>query len=307
MIIRLFQMFAIAPVALTATERIIVQLQSFASVLLIISLTIWAFISDNFPENNMRKLFAGVKFIVQTVTHLCIVIQSYGTRKKHLEIYGNFNAIDDTFALQIYCPPINYRIIRAKTFILSAILVISVLIKQMLMILFNDAYLPFYTRFIWYAELAIRIQFMQNIFYIDLLSEQLQRIHNAIQRIFTSRRTDLFVFIIEQQRHNGGSVCDANYVELLALKKLYAQIWCTSRLINDCLGWSLLATITESFILLTTHGYWIFKNMPGCSMLFIDITVVLFMILMLCGLCNKCTQSVCLYTDIFLFFFFIYF
>lgn len=303
LIIRIFQLFAIAPLPASPSnaEQKRMQFQTFASILLVVSLMVWVFVTDDFPFAIMRKLFSGTVITSQTITHLCIVIQSYVTRRKHLQIYHEFNEIDETFTVHFPRSPIDYAAAyRTKTLTAVAALVSFIVIKCIILCPVNDPYLPFYLRYVWYTELTIRALFMQIIFYVNLLAERLHWMRSEIEKIVADgQRINAhgalvrFIFTVTAGR-NGDE-----YAKLMILKRLYGRIWSTSRLINDCRGFSALATIMQSFVFLTMYSYWMLTSRTASPILILDMATVIVLILMLCNRCNQCTQCVGVCVDSF--------
>lgn len=320
-IVRLFQVFALSPIGITDTERLCAQLYSFVTLLVIVVLTVTASIYGFIRENSLQSIVGGLVFFAEIVTHVCVVIQSYATRHKHFEIYTVLNDIDDTFMRKLSFA-IDYQRLRrnyyGKTFTLLTVLFVAIGAQLIYMILREDDFLLKHVFFMLFHILAIRVSCVQNIFYVDLVCDRLQWVGKVLNEMESKEAAAAVA--VENSEWNVFAIGDGGdhvlrrrrrhtteYAELLALKKVYGRIWDVSGLVNDCLGWSLLAVITHSFIHLTTHGYWLFLGLanmlPEYQIIdsIMDIAAMMLMMSLMCSACYKCTQCVSVYRTFFSF------
>lgn len=314
-IILLFQIFATAPFARQENRTLFMQMHSFASFLIISTIFSSAlFITGFIRQNSLQSIVNGLIFIGVLITHFFIVIQSYVTRRKQLQIIENISIIDELLLQKLgKCPEHGEQGKRYNRNLFTILIVIlsSIVISLILIMARKDEQLLQYIFQMLYSLIVIRVRCIQIIFYVVVLRDRLKLIADQLIHIINCEvqerekplhqiskiGTICFSGIRDVQNHNMERL---KYEQLLALKQIYSIIWDTSCLLNDCFGWSLLAIFTQYFVRLTTNGYWLFiifaNQWDDKEKLdtIVDVITILTILWLLCYGCYRCTKSVCL-------------
>lgn len=304
-IIILFQLLSLAPISLNNSRIRIVFIQILTIVsFLIIFITFLSavFINGFVRQNSIQGISGGLVFIAILIAHLIIIIQSYVTRRKQLQMIENISEIDNKLRQKLgtYCK--SQQSYKRKVFTTFFVLMSTLIMAITLLALRNINYL-FILQFV-YPLIVIRVRCIQIIFYVDVLHDRLRIISDILRHFLNCEREmrhgaikTIYYYVTD----NEGTVRRINrleYVELLTLKQIYSLVWDTSCLLNDCFGWSLLVICIQYFLRLTANSFWLYilftneltsdeQHDAMCD----NLTIVIIMWL-LCNGCIKCTQSV---------------
>lgn len=304
-IILLFQIFAIAPITLKKRNPLFIQMFSFVSLLIIlIIVSSVIFINDFFEHKSIVNIVNYLIFSSILLTNLIIVVQSYVTRNKQLNIVKNILAIDEIL-LQKLEKYLKYTEQRKRfnqkvfgLFFVWTFMLVYTVVLMFLRYTFIDFVLMM--QFI-YPLLMIRVRCIQIIFYADVLHARLKTISDILIYIINCERdvhesTVKTIYVSEKMEPNMENI---EYVELVSLKKIYSLLWDTNCLMNDCFGWSLLLIYTQYFLRLTADCYFLYlifikalTNNEQYDAL-CDAITILSILWLVCNGCRRCTQKVC--------------
>lgn len=106
----------------------------------------------------------------------------------------------------------------------------------------------------------INLRYIQNALRVDLLKEHFLAYQNAIHKIVERNHTQWkLVFVLDKfnRQHNPMKKIDDKN-DILIFKRMHAILYESTKLLENCFGWSLLAMISFTFIDLTSNLYWFF-------------------------------------------------
>lgn len=251
-------------------------------------------------KNSVEGIANGLMCSSILLANLIIIVQSYVTRHKQLNIIENIVEIDDIWLkkLQKCLKYTNYRLFNQKVFGILFFMVLMLVISIILMILRNTDYLLIVKSV--YPLLLIKIRCIQIIFYVDVVRDRLNTISDIVNHVINCERElaheNTMEIIYLSEEINTGIM---ENVELVSLKKIYSILWDINCLMDDCFGWSLLLICIQYFVRLTTSCYWLylivsreFTNNEQYDAL-CDIITILSILWLICNGCQKCTQTVC--------------
>lgn len=255
------------------------------------------FINQVVQENSLSSLVGGLVFIALCIAHLIIIIQSFATRNKQLGVCDKFSEIDSMFENKLNMT-VNYSDMKRKSFLKLLISIIIVTVLPVAVILnnyFTGDPIGYYAHCL-YSTIVIRLRCLQNMLYVDMVSERLKLVNEKLEEIIKSNREDTTMVMFIDKYYDYGRKPGFN--QILSLKIIYGKIWDIMNLINDCYGWSLLAISTQYFIDFTSNGYWLFLSLENLLSRAFMITCILniipcvFIMTLLAYSCYCCSQNV---------------
>lgn len=271
---------------------------------------------ESLPLSALQLIINGLLAAAEIATHIIVVWQSYATRTQQTNIVRNANAIEELLANAGDRRPTKSmdRRLLIKTWMLLSTVIGTIVIEIVFLSFFYQDYFVTYIAQHVFPTLVNRIRCVQNVFYVDMMSEQLDGVVQCMQTIIdrdsvapSEKRKAQSILLypdkggwLKKQYHPkvSNSKAKNQICELRALKAAYSKIWETNCLINECFGWSLLAIVTEYFVHLTSNGYWlymVFAQLITAELLvesLSDVGSVLFLMVALCQSCYACSEKV---------------
>lgn len=298
----LFQAFGLAPFGKGSNQNNLLQLVSLFSLLLALFIMATLILLPCFvPQTGLQMVVGRLLFVAEILTLLIVVVQSYASRQKQAKILQNLDTVWELLSTSGFLVKNRARSNMkhlTKTWLLVATMIGTIVVEAVFLWFCFRAYFTTYVLQMVYPTFVNRIRCVQNVFYVDLMREQLVCVAQRLQAMtadvpMSQPNDDKQIMLypdgatwlrLNQRRNN----------ELLALKLAYGKLWDTSCLINECFGWSLLAIITEYFIHLTTHGYWLFltlNDLVNATQLIESVTDIATVLCILIVLCQSCYAS----------------
>jgi hypothetical protein len=106
----------------------------------------------------------------------------------------------------------------------------------------------------------INLRYIQNATRVDLFKTHILALQSAVRKTVDRNHTQWrIVFVLDKfnRKHNPiKKIDDTN--DILILKRVHGILYETTKLLEKCFGWSLLAMISFTFIDLTSNLYWFF-------------------------------------------------
>lgn len=128
----------------------------------------------------------------------------------------------------------------------------------------NDTYIPLYYVQFHYLKTIINVRYIQNFTRIDFIKSYILAVHDAVEKVVKRNTVEwkiVLVMDIANRKHNdqGRKIDDVD--DILMFKRFYATIFETTKLWENCFGWSLLLQISYTFIDLTFNLYRFFVGL----------------------------------------------
>lgn len=265
------------------------------------------FMTGFIGHNSIESIVNGLVFLGVLLTNWIIIIQSYVTRHKQLNIIENILTVDDIMLKKLgkYLKYTDQRQrLTQKVFGLLFFVVFMLMISNILMILRNfDILLLVQLN---YPLLLIRVRCIQIIFYADILHDRLKIISDILVHAINYERevhesSIKIILCLREEITNNIMDNSMDYVELVSLKKIYSILWNINCLMNDCFGWSLLLICIQYFVQLTTNCYYLYLIVSS-ELIYneqysalCDISAIVSILWLLCNGCQKYTKTVCFF------------
>jgi hypothetical protein len=110
----------------------------------------------------------------------------------------------------------------------------------------------------YFLRAIINLRYLQNSMRVNLITEHIQALHEAIRTVVERNKIKWrLVFAVDkfnQGYDNPMKIDDAN--DVLIFKRVHAALYESTKLLENCFGWSLLAMLSFTFIDLTSNLYW---------------------------------------------------
>lgn len=111
----------------------------------------------------------------------------------------------------------------------------------------------------YFLKTIINLRYVQNFTRIDLITARIVAVDEAVRKIVEQNTVEWRLVLVTDaynRQHHGPirKIDDAN--DVLELKKSYATLFDSMKLLENIFGWSLLAMISFTFIDLTSNLYW---------------------------------------------------
>lgn len=102
---------------------------------------------------------------------------------------------------------------------------------------------------------VINLRYLQNSMRINLITEHIEAFHQAIRTVVERNKIKWrLVDKFNQQYDNPMKIDDAK--DVLIFKRIHAALYESTKLLENCFGWSLLTMLSFTFIDLTSNLYW---------------------------------------------------
>lgn len=112
----------------------------------------------------------------------------------------------------------------------------------------------------YFLKVIINLRYLQHFTRIDFIKHRIMAFHAAVRKVSETNTVE-WEFVLVLDVHNRrplkpiGRIEDSN--DVLVFMRLYATIFESMKLLENCFGWSLLAMILFTFIDLTSNLYWL--------------------------------------------------
>lgn len=181
----------------------------------------------------MADIIDKVDFIMQLITHLCILFHAMFTKNKQqelslqLHIYSSNNAHIEKVLQRFY----------SSLWIYIALGAFSILV-----FFYNGIFLYYWLHFILSANI-IRLRLIQQKLYVDML-------HALLMTLYEN---------LKQSMDNKLVLSDSVVSGLVEYNRcFYSKITDLKKLVNDCFGFSLIMILVVYFVDIITNLYWVY-------------------------------------------------
>lgn len=271
----------------------LLRANSAYAVLSELSIFFYVLVSYNIFDKSFSDLVASWLYLIITMTHLVIVIESFLKVPLESQIIQKFTSVHNLFntKLRVMIPHVKEnREIFIRNFIVISIFI---LVKGGM-----SAFLHHHNQLIisWYPALysiwIMSLRSIQVVFFVHLLRGRLELVYHELNLIRNVRHASTNVDHYTTQ---------IIYTRIKILKKIYGELFEICELINKTFGWSLLVILTQCFVDFTFNCYWLFLCLDlyeddfGNSTSLICVSLLLPIVLLssiLTFYCSSCSKKV---------------
>lgn len=273
--IMVFMVFGLWTSFKNAKCKLALRLNSVFSIAIVIFLyTSAIYLNAFFAYTTIAHTVANYLYLLIVSTHLIVIVESIIKSKHQSRLIQKFTLIDRLFQekLKIF---ILYKNAKRQIFIRNLILIaIFASMKGFLNLYIHFNHGAY--NFMWielYSVWVLYLRHIQVLFFIGLMKTRLNLINDELENI------------------KKGEMCD----RLLHLKQIYSELYEICQLIDMAFGWSLLATITQNFVDITSNCYWEYTEQTDTKYKIIGFILLaphVIMLTVLCSCCSSCQQQV---------------
>lgn len=234
-----------------------------------INLTIFVFLivspSSRIATRNytqMSEIIDIWNYIFALATILVILVQVQLVNGKDVIWHRKLHQLDqllrDKFRVKI-----NQRVIGRWSFWKVLITFIAASACSAINILYaqnNDDFVLLLYVHNYCLKTIINLRYIQNFIRIDSIKHHIAGVHEAVSNVVEQNTVEWKIVLVvakNQKRHDSTKKID-DVDDILMLKRFYATLFETMKLLENCFGWSLLSMISFTFIDLTSNLYWFF-------------------------------------------------
>lgn len=263
--------------------------------LMIVTSVIYSY--DLFKNHTLSAKVENCMYMIISLTHLVIVIESLVKRDAQVKLIQKFTLVDHLFStrLKIRIP---YKKEKCQTFVRNfTLLSIIILLKSVV-----SGYLHYHSKILisWYPALfsiwIMCLRTIQVILFVFVMRCRLMLINNELKCIHSA--FDMEAKYEDSRQRVFFSKYTA-YNRIKILKKIYGELYEVYELVNEIFGWSILAITTQCFVDFTFNCYWAFlylqESNPDTLSLLICISLLLPIAMLssvLTFYCSSCYQQV---------------
>lgn len=105
----------------------------------------------------------------------------------------------------------------------------------------------------------INLRYLQNSIRLDLIKEHILAFHRALRKIVNRNQIEWkLIFVVDKfNQHIYDTTMKIDDVnDVVIFKRIHAALYDSTKLLENCFGWSLLAMLSFTFIDLTSNFYW---------------------------------------------------
>ncbi|XP_055912902.1 putative gustatory receptor 39b [Eupeodes corollae] len=282
------KLFGLAPFSEKRTVQLILIIYSYLLSLTLVITYIFTFsleIEDN--GRVLSNVASSILFASQVLAHLVNLIESSNKQLSQTQFFVKIKEFDDLFRLELHyrvnTQNIEKKLIR-KYFVVAIIIIFCYLVNMYSV----STHLYFYGGFASVATL--RIRFVQEEVYLELLNARFDILSTKLQQI-----------IISKDGKNCGFL-DMNYElighpkKLMLLKESFTKLYEAVEYFNNSFGLSLLFSISSYFLDFTCNSYWLLLTMDNKRPYYMlcDYSTTLIQLWlqlsMICRTCDKCSE-----------------
>lgn len=277
------------------------QFYSVFSVVLIILNFLLAIIFDRLHTfNSLSNIAANFWFILLTLAHLIIVLESIYHSNVQLKLIQGFSRVDRIFAMKLFVK-IPYRNEKHQLFVLVFMMMCIEIITKLFFKTYyfiNRKQLHKLFDVTLHSELMIALKLAQVLFFVYIIDARLGLINKKLiefQNQIDVKITDKNLFTRNKNKLKLRAVFTV-YEQLLNLKKIYRELCDICEQFEHSFGWSLLMVIVYIFINFTLNSYWVVMNLSIHQDSLLNwIALVRFLIILgvVAMYCSSCCHHVC--------------
>lgn len=239
-------------------------LRAINHVYMAISVVIFAFILKNYILTrefaSMSDVFEFSNYTMAFFAHLVILMHTQHARRKDEIWHGKLHQVEELLCTH-FDVKINQDAIMRRNLVRAWLIFTCTSTCSIV----NVCYAMRSTDFIlllsahdYCLKTIINLRYLQNSMRIDLIKQHILAFHKAIRKVVDRNQIEWkLIFVVDKfnQRYDYPmKIDDAN--DVLIFKRIHALLYESTKLLENCFGWSLLAMLSFTFIDLTSNFYW---------------------------------------------------
>lgn len=259
-------------------HKLAIRLNSVFSILIVIFLFSYAIYSNEFYAfTTISNTVGNYLYLLIVSTHLIVTVESIIQSKAQSRLVQKFTLIDRLFQdkLKIFA---FYKTEKREMFMRNLIL-LSILATTKG---FFSLYIHFFHRafnFMWielYSVWILYLRHIQVLVFVGLMRNRLSLINDELKKMKTATSP----LMLDR---------------VMYLKQIYSELHEVCQLIGMAFGWSILTTILQNFVDVTSVCYWGYIGKTDAKYKIIGFILLaphVIMLTVLCSCCSSCYQQV---------------
>jgi hypothetical protein len=211
---------------------------------------------------HMADVIEIANYVFVLVTHQIILLHIQFVTKKEILWYSKLRQVEELLCRE-YDIKISHDFIKrtsvTKAMIIFTITSICATINVYYVLRSKD-FILLLSAHNYILKVIINLRYIQNALRVDFMKYHLLAFQNAIENVVERNHVEWkIVFVLDKlnRRHNPiKKIDDIN--DIVKFKHIHAILYESTKLLENCFGWSLLAMISFTFIDLTSNLYWFF-------------------------------------------------
>jgi 7tm Chemosensory receptor len=240
------------------------------------SVAIFAFVIKNYVSlrhySQMSDIIGILSYSLAFFTHLVILIQTQAMARKDETWHGKLDTVEELLRCH-FDVGINHGIIKRRNWA-SVTLILACTVTcssaNVLYAMRSGDFIPLLSAHDYCLKAIINLRCLQCAFRLDLIKRHILAFHRAIRKIVERNQIEWkLIFVVDTKFNQRRSYDDHpmkidDAKEVVIFKRIHAAIYESTKLLENCFGWSLLAILSFAFIDVTSNLYW-------CCLAFFDI------------------------------------
>lgn len=236
------------PYSANPLENLLLKIYSSFNLLMVLAIFYSAFFYYRTLDNlqALGLILSGVLLISDLLTQFIVILEAFNSRQDQSMIYQKFDEIEVMLQNEQVVNT-NYTKLRRKLYVKYFSIMILFILAQLVVVVSTVA-VEHLTPYFIHKTLSIftvRVRCIQGMFFVDLINEKLKIMNQKIGNIVKNQRK----FATKLQRFDEKVSKSSIYDQLMIWKQVYGKVSDISNIINDCVGWSLLAIVNALILL----------------------------------------------------------
>lgn len=313
----IFQAFAMTQLRFNMAEKKLTQsrfLQIYTLLILIVELiiTVYGILARNSKSSlpEVSSTVDWIQLIGLRLANITAAVESLTSMKEQehfFEILQNIDkTIENTFNFKF-----DHRRVRLKSIIhglaiLSLFLACEFFILRQVLV--NTAQVTLSYWFQYFAPLILSgSRYFQIYFYADLINQRIIKVNDFLNEIKLDQ-APLPLATVKLFNINANGKQGVGFLRLLTLRELYNSLYKVSNVFNRCFGFSILISVANDFMSLTSNCYWMFLSFENTSSRTEDILKIvgsaiwsiphLFTVMLIVSVCHRAEQNVSIFRKV---------
>ncbi|KAG5677634.1 hypothetical protein PVAND_007375 [Polypedilum vanderplanki] len=212
--------------------------------------------------SHMSEVIEIVNYLLVLATHSVILAHVQLVSKRDIAWYTKIQQVDELLRRE-HDVKVNHDVIRRSNLIKVFLIFVSTLVCSIV----NMHYAMSTSNFIFLFSVhnyclktIINLRYIQNATRVDIFKEHIIAFQCAIHKVVNRNHTQWkIVFVLDKfnRKHNPIKKID-DTKDILIFKRVHGLLYESTKILENCFGWSLLAMITFTFIDLTSNLYLFF-------------------------------------------------
>lgn len=234
------------------------------------SLAIFSFLAVSpsthiFSQNytHMSDVIEIANYVFVLAAHTVILLHIQMVNRKDILWHEKLRQVDELLRSE-YDVKINHDVIKRWNLTKAMIILLCTSACSIVNILYamrlKEDFIFIFLIHNYMLKAIINLRYIQNALRVDSIKQHIMEFQNAVRKVVDRNHTEWkIVFVVDKfdRKHNPlKKIDDTN--DVLIFKKIHATLYESTKLLENCFGWSLLGMISFTFIDLTSNLYWFF-------------------------------------------------